>query len=62
MGKASADFINIVPDEAPLSYGENLIGVPTTIFVNENGAPLGEPIIGAASAAKYQAALEGYLQ
>ncbi|MCL1963681.1 MAG: TlpA family protein disulfide reductase [Firmicutes bacterium] len=61
MAGANADFLNIVPDEALLAYCNGLVGVPTTIFVDENGALLGEPLLGSRSAGEYRAALEGYL-
>lgn len=60
--KANADFVNIVPNDALLKYCEAVTGVPTTIFVDENGQLLREPIMGNSSAEDYRTALEGYLK
>lgn len=55
--KANAGFVNIVPDDALLKYAEAVTGVPTTIFVDENGKLLGEPIVGTRSAEEYRTEL-----
>lgn len=45
--KASADFVNIVPDAELMKFMENVEAVPTTIFVNSKGEVVGRAIIGA---------------
>lgn len=59
--KAKADFVNIAPDGVLLNYAEAITGMPTTIFVDENGRRLGEAMAGSYSAEEYRAALEEYL-
>lgn len=60
--KANAGFMNIVPDDALLNYTKAMTGVPTTIFVDENGKLLGKPIVGARFVGEYESALEEYLE
>ena len=45
--EANADFVNIVPDAALMTFIENVEAVPTTIFINSKGEVVGKAIIGA---------------
>lgn len=47
VGKANANFMNIIPDKNLLNFLENIEAVPTTIFVNSKGEVVGKAIIGA---------------
>ena len=60
LGKAGAEFVNIVPDEALKKYLEDVEAVPTTIFVNAEGKVVGSPVVGADVEA-YKAFVEKYL-
>lgn len=55
-------FQNIIPDENLLiGYLSEVDAVPTTIFVDENFNPIGEPIIGSRSASEYKKAIDELL-
>ena len=62
LSRANAEYLNIIPDEALRAYMENLVGFPTTIFVDENGVLLGKPIVGARGLEEFRAALESHMR
>lgn len=50
-----ADFTHLVPDDEMLNFlMENIIGVPTTFFVDSQGKEVGESVIGARDQAAWQ--------
>lgn len=61
MQKAGGDFVNLIPNGEIMKYLEKVEAVPTTIFVDEKGRILGEPVIGA-DVAQYKARVREYLQ
>lgn len=44
---ASAEYTNLIPNDDLGELMSSIIGVPTTFFVDQTGAIVGEPIIGA---------------
>lgn len=59
--EANADFVNLVPDEALMEYCSKVDGYPTTIFVDQDGKVVGEPLLGSRAAEDYRLVLEGHL-
>lgn len=50
-----ADYTHLVPDDEMLNFlMENIIGVPTTFFVDPQGKEVGESVIGARDQAAWQ--------
>ena len=50
-----ADYTHLVPDDEMLNFlMENIIGVPTTFFVDSQGKDVGESVIGARDQAAWQ--------
>lgn len=50
-----ADYTHLVPDDEMLNFlMENIIGVPTTFFVDSQGEEVGESVIGARDQAAWQ--------
>lgn len=50
-----ADYTHLVPDDEMLNFlMENIIGVPTTFFVDSQGKEVGESVIGARDQATWQ--------
>lgn len=50
-----ADYTHLVPDDEMLNFlMENIIGVPTTFFVDSQGKEVGESVIGARDQAVWQ--------
>ena len=50
-----ADYTHLVPDDEMLNFlMENIIGVPTTFFVDSQGKEVGESVIGARDQAAWQ--------
>lgn len=50
-----ADYTHLVPDDKMLNFlMENIIGVPTTFFVDSQGKEVGESVIGARDQAAWQ--------
>lgn len=47
MGTTGAKFTSIIPSGGLTNFVSKLVGVPTTIVVDENGNRIGEPIVGA---------------
>lgn len=47
LGQAGGSFVNLVPNAEIMEYLKDVEAVPTTIFVDEHGNILGEPVIGA---------------
>ena len=45
--KANVEFANLIPNEDFSGFMADIIGFPTTYFVDQSGAFVGEPIIGA---------------
>ena len=45
--KANVEFTNLIPNDDLSGFMSNIIGFPTTFFVDQTGALVGEPIIGA---------------
>lgn len=60
MEKAGAEFVNLLPNAEMNELLANVVGVPTTIFVDKTGALVGEPIVGA-NVAGYKAFVEEFL-
>ena len=60
LGKAHADFVNIIPDSSLQNFLSQVEAVPTTFFVNSQGQIVGEPIVGA-DVDGYQDFVEDYL-
>ncbi len=58
--KAGIEFTNLIPTEDFSVLMNGLIGFPTTFFVDESGAIVGEPIIGA-NVEAYMAFVDSYL-
>jgi hypothetical protein len=44
---ASVEYTNLIPNDDLGELMSNIIGVPTTFFVDQTGAIVGDPIIGA---------------
>lgn len=61
MNNAGVKFINILPDDKIGKYLENVMAVPTTIFVDGEGNVLGEAVIGA-NVAEYKKRTAEYLK
>lgn len=50
-----ADYTHLAPDDEMLNFlMENIIGVPTTFFVDSQGKEVGESVIGARDQAAWQ--------
>ncbi|MGI6497503.1 MAG: TlpA family protein disulfide reductase [Oscillospiraceae bacterium] len=63
LSEAGASFENWVPGDALMEYiNENITGVPTTLFVDENGRIVGDAILGSRSGEAYLNALNTYLK
>lgn len=58
--KSGADFINIIANDDFQDMLKGLVGYPTTFFVNQDGAIVGDPIVGA-DVEGYKAFVEAYL-
>lgn len=58
--KTGADFQNIIPNADFSGLLSNVVGVPTTYFINSEGKIVGKPIVGA-QVSKYKSFVEGYL-
>lgn len=58
--KTGADFQNIIPNTDFSGLLSNVVGVPTTYFINSEGKIVGKPIVGA-QVSKYKSFVEGYL-
>ena len=58
--KTGADFQNIIPNSDFSDLLSNVVGVPTTYFINKEGKIVGKPIVGA-QVSKYKSFVEGYL-
>ena len=63
LDKKGAKYINIIPDEK-LTKGilKDVSGVPTTIFVDNKGNMVGEPIIGSRSKEEYKKEIDKILE
>ncbi|GAB6085047.1 TlpA family protein disulfide reductase [Alkaliphilus crotonatoxidans] len=57
--RANADFVQIIANEDLEDLLKNIIGVPTTFFVDKDGYIIGEPIVGA-DIEEYEKRLEEY--
>lgn len=62
VSEADAQYPQIIADDQLQDYAQQLIGVPTTIFVDENGTIIGEPIVGMRDAETYRKAVEEHLK
>ncbi len=51
---ADSNYVNLLPDPSMQSLLQNIIYVPTTIFVDESGNQIGEEYIGAHSLAEWE--------
>lgn len=58
--KTGADFQNIIPNSDFSDLLSNVVGVPTTYFINKEGKIVGKPIVGA-QVSKYKSFVDGYL-
>lgn len=47
MQKANADYLNLIASETLQPFLAGIVGVPTTFFINSEGAITGEPVTGA---------------
>lgn len=47
--EAGAEYINLLPDASYAGFLRTIMYVPTTVFVDENGCQVGEPIVSAKS-------------
>lgn len=57
------EFTNIIPDEALIDYLSNKIAaVPTTIFVDNQGHIIGEPVVGAKGKDEYKEEIQKRLK
>ena len=57
-----ADYTHLVPDDEMLNFlMENIIGVPTTFFVDSQGKEVGESVIGARDQAAWQVEINNRL-
>lgn len=56
-------YTNIIPDNALNDYvNENIVGIPTTIFIDSNGKIVGDALVGAKSADVYMQELISRLE
>lgn len=61
--QTGAAYTHLVPDKTMYSFlMENVIGVPTTYFVDEQGNIVGEPIVGANDKATWQSEISSRLE
>lgn len=58
--QAGADYPNLLPTMEMNEILDQIVGVPTTYFVDRNGLIIGEPIVGA-YVSDYQKVVEEYL-
>ena len=61
MEQSSGEFTNIIPSVDFIPLLSNVVGVPTTFFINKEGKIVGKPIVGA-QVPKYKAFVEEYLK
>ena len=61
MEQSSGEFTNIIPGVDFVPLLSNVVGVPTTYFINKEGKIVGRPIVGA-QVPKYKAFVEEYLK
>lgn len=61
MEQSSGEFTNIIPGVDFVPLLSNVVGVPTTYFINKEGKIVGKPIVGA-QVPKYKAFVEEYLK
>lgn len=61
VSEADATFTQIIADDQLQEYAKQLTGVPTTIFVDENGTIIGAMIIGMRDIDTYRNAIEELL-
>jgi len=61
-GNANADFTHIVADETLIDMIQNILGVPTSFFVDEEGKLVGGTILGARSEKEYFNAITELLE
>ena len=61
MEQSSGEFTNIIPGVDFVPLLSNVVGVPTTYFINKDGKIVGKPIVGA-QVPKYKAFVEEYLK
>ena len=61
MEQSSGEFTNIIPSVDFVPLLSNVVGVPTTYFINKDGKIVGKPIVGA-QVPKYKTFVEEYLK
>ena len=61
MEQSSGEFTNIIPGVDFVPLLSNVVGVPTTYFINKEGKIVGRPIVGA-QVPKYKTFVEEYLK
>ena len=61
MEQSSGEFTNIIPGVDFVPLLSNVVGVPTTYFINKEGKIVGKPIVGA-QVPKYKTFVEEYLK
>lgn len=61
MNDAGVKFVNILPDEGIGKYLDNVMAVPTTIFVDGEGNILGKAVVGA-NVSEYKKRVTEYLK
>lgn len=63
VGETGADYLHLVPSTALVeAYLKNVMSVPETLFVDENGCILGESFMGARSEGEWRSIIETYLE
>jgi thiol-disulfide isomerase/thioredoxin len=61
--RTGANYIHLVPDKALYDYlSKNIVGYPTTIFIDKEGNLVGQPIVGAVSREQYENELSKRLE
>ncbi len=58
VSETGAAFPHLLADEGLISYARTLVGVPTTIFIDAQGAFVGEPLLGARDTDTYRIEIE----
>ncbi len=59
---ADANYVNLLPDHSMMSLLENVMYVPTTIFVDETGAQVGSEYIGSREQKDWEAIITQLLE
>ncbi|MBQ3085687.1 MAG: TlpA family protein disulfide reductase [Clostridia bacterium] len=60
--ETEADYIHLLPNETMIELMQNTYSVPTTYFLDENGAPIGEEYIGSRSKDAWASIIDSLLE